>query len=230
MQLATVLWILTLVLLVFTGIAAFLRARLAGTPVVTPGRAAPGDERVMVGGVARPIDGTRPGPVSGEPVLMAIATRIEEIRERDHDNRTQTRRHSTPAGRVDTRIALVDEQPPHAWVGLDSTLVTSLTAAKRTISNPGMGMQFSVGSVSFGTGGNVYFEEQCVRDGDRLWATGVLEQAPDGNLAFTGRVTASDRSPERQLKGRTQAVVGFGIVTVLLAIGAALASAGVFGG
>lgn len=230
MAFATVLWILTLVLVAFTGVAAFLRARLASTPVVTPGTATPGDQRVMVGGVARPIDGTRPGPVSGEPVLMAIATRVEEIRERDRDDRTQTRRHSTPAGRVDTRIALVDEQPPHAWVGLDSTLVTSLTAAKRTIKDPGVGMRFSVGSVSFGTGGNVYFEEQCVRDGDRLWVTGTLEQDPDGTLAFTGKVTASDRSPERQLKGRNQAVVGFGVVAILLAILAALASAGVFGG
>lgn len=230
MELSGILWILTLVVAAFTAIAAAMRAKLMATEVTTPaGVQGPTDKRVMVGGVARPVDGVRPAPISGDPVLLAIATRVEEYQEQQGQNNTTTRRNTYDAGRADTRFALVDEQVQGPWLLVDSTAVTSLNADKRTINAGGGGMRASFGNVSFG-GGRSYFEEVVVRDGDRLWATGKIAMLPDGTPSFDGRVTMTNQSPERQLRGRTQAVIGFGVVAALLAVAAALATAGVFGG
>lgn len=232
MGLAPLLWILTAVLVVFTAIAFAMRARLASTPVTTPaGAPAPSDSKVMVGGIARPVDGARPAPLSGEPVLLGIGTRVEQYYEQNRDNSGTTRREERrPAGRTDTRFALMDEQVQGPWVMLDSTLVSKLTTQARTVPGVGMHSGMSIGPVSFGGSRDVRYEEQVVRDGDRLWATGTLDRHTDGTVYFTGRVTLSDRTPERQLRGRTQAVIGFGIVAGVLAIFALLASAGVIGG
>lgn len=231
MDLAGFLWLLTLVVAVFTLIAALLRARLMSMQFLTPATVnPPTDKRVMVGGIARPIDGARPAPLTGEPVLLGIGTRIEQVRDNRNDDTNQTRTETHPAGRTDTRFAIVDEQVPQAWVMLDSSMVSSLTAPKQRVNQPGGNFSVSVGSVSFGSGGRVYYEEQVVRDGDRVWAAGQLLRAPDGTVYFESRVALSDRSPQRQIRSRTQAVIAFAVIAGILAITAALATAGVLGG
>lgn len=230
MDLAGFLWLLTLVVAAFTLISALLRARLMSMRFVTPATVnAPTAKPVMVGGIARPIDGVQPAPLTGEPVLLGIGTRVEEVRDSRGDDTNQTRTETHPAGRTDTRFAIIDEHVPQAWVLLDSSMVSRLTAPTQRIDEQGGGVNVSIGPVSFRGGGRVHYEERVVRDGDRVWAAGSLLRAPDGTVHFDGRVALSDRSPQRQIRSRTQAVIAFAVVAGFLAIVAALATAGVLG-
>ncbi len=214
-------WLLGIVGIVAAAIASgqlLARRRALATPESTPSSAAPG-RRVLVTGIARPLDEPVRAAGSGEAVLWATSTNVYRGGQHTDGSRMWL-------GTVGTRFRLTDEGDQGAAVTVPGAEVLNAELETRLLTKPELdalptapdGTQLEV-SPDPGVMHPRFegLEEAVVRHGDRIWVRGDLTGAP-GSLVFVDRPrpVLYDRTPS----ARATTLLRWASVTGLVAVAA----------
>lgn len=203
--------VLTVVLLAITWSAARTVRRVRALVRLTPNGAASAAGRdVLLHGVTRPVDGELPAPITGTPCLMARAYEIRRQTRSDSDGTEHTTEQVREIDRVDTRFAIVDPDPPHAWVMIDAQAVQATDLPREPVA----AQRGREPRVRISPGPTTSFAEQRLAGGQPVWAVGRLTPLATGGHAVDGQVSLTLGEPS----GSATGVRLFGILTVLSAV------------